>query len=110
MSFHWEIDLRPAVIAVVAKREESAIDDVLDYLLETANRTIPIENHALEESGGTSRDGLNGSVFYDEIYAPKQHEEMDYRHDPGRRAKWLELTFKEEKDKCIERLARKVAF
>lgn len=71
-----------------------------EHLLEAANRTVPIEEGTLERSGATDVDesNLTGSVYYDSVYAVYQHEGLDFRHAPGRRAKWLELTVDEESD------------
>lgn len=110
MSFRWEIDLRRAVAAHIRKKEEAAIQDVLEHLLETANRTCPIEESTLIKSGDTSRQGRKGVVYYNTPYAARQHEETALRHNQGRRAKWLELTFKEERDKCMQRLAGEIEF
>ena len=35
------------------------------------------------------------SIYYDTPYAARQHEDTSLNHDPGRRAKWLELTLQE---------------
>lgn len=71
-----------------------------EHLLEAANRTVPLEEGTLERSGATDVDEteLKGSVYYDSVYAVYQHEHLDFRHAPGRRAKWLELTVDEESD------------
>ena len=68
-----------------------------EHVLEEANRTVPIEEGTLERSGTVSVDEQRGAaaVSYDTPYAVRQHEELGYRHDPGRRAKWLELTLQE---------------
>ena len=70
-----------------------------EYSLESANRTVPHEDGDLQASGGTDVDqqNLKASVYYDTPYARRQHEELTWQHDPGRRAKWLELTMQEEK-------------
>jgi len=68
-----------------------------EMLLEYANRTVPIEEGTLQRSGTASVDDekLEGGVSYDTKYAVKQHEDTRLRHDPGRRAKWLELSLNE---------------
>lgn len=69
-----------------------------EYLLEAANRTVPLEEGTLERSGVATVDDISmkAAVSYDTVYAVRQHEELDWRHAPGRRAKWLELAFTEE--------------
>ena len=108
--FGWRIDLRMIVSEAVRKKCEAAVGDAAEFLLEEANRTVPIEEATLTRSGTVSQEGLNAVVSYDTPYAARQHEELDWRHDEGRRAKWLELTFKEQRDRVIKFLADKVGF
>ena len=63
-----------------------------EHVLEEANRIVPIEESTLLKSGTPSVDvpTLRAAVSYDTPYAVRQHEEMSYRHDPGRQAKYLE--------------------
>lgn len=89
--------LNHAALAAVRKAAELGLDDAAEYVLETANRTVPIEDHILEGSGTVTRQGLRAFVAYDTPYAVKQHEDQRLRHDEGRRAKWLERTIAEER-------------
>lgn len=104
----WKIDLRPQARAQVHAAAAAAIGDAAEFLLEEANRTVPIEEATLQRSGSTSVDGLKAAVAYDTPYAVRQHEVTYYRHDPGRRAKWLEHTFKEQAKRVGEFLASKI--
>lgn len=81
-----------------------------EYLLEVANRTVPHEEGTLEGSGTTSvdRTNLRAAVSYDTKYAIRQHEATHYRHDPGRRAKWLEKAAREQTTAIGEYLAESV--
>lgn len=65
----------------------------LEFLLTEANQGVPIDEHMLEASGVATIDErkLEGAVSYDTPYAVRQHEDMTFRHAPGRHAKWLEL-------------------
>jgi hypothetical protein len=88
---------------VVERSHEGGIQGLKlasEHLLEAANRTVPIEEGTLERSGATALDEatLKAAVSYDTVYAIYQHEHLDFRHAPGRRAKWLELAFYEEAD------------
>jgi hypothetical protein len=74
-----------------------------EHLLEAANRTVPIEEGTLLRSGVAQADDSDGArprgaVSYDTVYAVYQHERLENRHAPGRRAKWLELATHEEAD------------
>ena len=71
------------------------------FALTEANRTVPLDEGALQRSGGTDVDtaGLEAVVSYDTPYARRQHEELGWRHPKQGRAKWLELTIREQQAK-----------
>lgn len=71
-----------------------------EYVLEQANRSIPIEEGTLQRSGVASVDdnGTRAAISYDTPYAVRVHEDLVARHDAGRRAKWLEATLAEQAD------------
>lgn len=79
----------------MASAIEHAVHDTTEVLLEESNRTVPIEEATLQRSGTAEVDGHVGRVSYDTPYAARQHEDMALTHDAGRRAKWLEATFRE---------------
>lgn len=83
----------------VRKAAAKALRDGAEHLLTEANRTVPLETGDLMRSGAPDVDeqALEATVSYDVPYAVRQHEETTYRHDPGRRAKWLELTLDEQR-------------
>jgi hypothetical protein len=64
----------------------------LEHILAESNKIVPLDEGTLERSGTVSMapDGLHGAVVYDTPYAVRQHEELSYRHLPGRQAKYLE--------------------
>ena len=77
------------------------LGQALDHLLTEATKTIPLEEGTMAGDGAVSVDegALVGTVYYDgpsNPYVVRQHEELGYRHDEGRRAKWLELASQEE--------------
>lgn len=71
-----------------------------EAVLTEATDTVPIEEGTLQRSGRASVDpqNLRGLVSYDTPYAVRVHEDMTARHDPGRRAKWLEAAMAENTD------------
>lgn len=84
-----------------------------DHLLTEATKTIPLDTGDMARDGQTSVDGnqLVATVYYDgpsNPYVVRQHEELGYRHDPGRRAKWLELTGYEEADTITRIIADEI--
>lgn len=98
----------------VARRIKQAAGDGLfegaETLLEEANRTVPHEEGTLQRSGTASvdRGALLAAVSYNTPYAVRQHEELGYRHDPGRRAKWLELAQSENEDRITQHIADRI--
>lgn len=81
-----------------------------EHVLQVSNRHVPIEEGTLERSGHTSVDGdrLEAAVAYDTPYAPRQHEELDYVHDDGRTAKFLENALNSERDTVRALIAREI--
>jgi len=79
-----------------------ALTDGARELLRTANETIPIEEGVMQNSGtviAATRQRLLATVGYGgeaASYVVRQHEDETLRHDPGRRAKWLEMAAKED--------------
>jgi hypothetical protein len=67
-------------------------------VLTQSRKVVPIEEATLERSGTATVDesSLTAAVAYDTPYAVRQHEELNYRHDPGRTAKYLERPLTEE--------------
>lgn len=77
----------------------------LEHLLTESRRIVPLEEATLERSGRATVDGLKGSVSYDTVYAVVQHEELDYRHAPGRSAKYLEKPMATERQTMLALMA-----
>lgn len=96
---------------VVKKINDGAVlglADAAEHLLTESGKTIPLDEGTMARDGQVDVDAasLSASVYYDgpsNPYVKRQHEELGYRHAPGRRAKWLEETSIEEADE-INRL------
>lgn len=72
-------------------------------ILDVSNDQVPHEEGDLERDGAASVDEgtLRGAVSYGRgpetaKYAVPQHERLDFRHDAGRNAKFLENAFNSE--------------
>jgi hypothetical protein len=63
-----------------------------EHVLQQSQEIVPLDESPLMQSGTASVDppSLTGMVSYDTSYAVVQHERLDYRHAPGRTAKYLE--------------------
>lgn len=103
------IAIDPAAVDRVLDAAARGVADGAEFLLEQANRTIPLEEGTMARSGQVTveRSGatVTATVSYDTPYARRQHEDTRLRHAPGRRAKWLERTFDEDGAAAIEHVA-----
>lgn len=72
-----------------------------EHVLAKSREVVPLEEGTLSRSGVSSVDpaSLTAAVSYATPYAARQHEELTYRHDPGRTAKYLERPVNEERSK-----------
>jgi len=63
-----------------------------EHVLQLSNEVVPLDESELQRSGTASVDeaSLTGVISYDTPYAVRQHEELRWRHAPGRTAKYLE--------------------
>ena len=70
----------------------SALKDIAEYVLGESIQQVPHEEGDLQSSGKVSVDegSSRAAVSFDTPYAVRQHEDMTFKHDPGRKAKYLE--------------------
>ena len=83
------IELNDPERQIEAKVERALLAGA-EVLLDESNRKAPIETGALIRSGVARAEGHKAAVGYNTPYAVRQHEELGYRHDQGREAKFLE--------------------
>lgn len=76
----------------------------LENVLAESNRLVPLDEGTLERSGRVQVDEQNmrGIVSYDTPYAMRQHEELSWKHAPGRQAKYLETAVNNNQQKTME--------
>lgn len=88
----------------------NGLELVTEHLLGVSRRQVPIEEGILERSGVASVDraALKGAVSYDTPYAVRQHEDLNLRHDEGRKAKYLEDPMREEADVMADIIAAQI--
>ena len=76
-----------------------------EHVLGESTKVVPIEEATLSRSGKASAetqgDVAVAAVSYDTEYAVVQHERLDYRHDEGRTAKYLETPLLAEADTVL---------
>lgn len=87
-----------AALSAAQEGAEKGLADAVEHLLNTSNEHVPHEYGDLQSSGVASTDGLEGAVSYDTPYAVRQHEELTWRHNDGRTAKYLENAMNSEAD------------
>lgn len=81
-----------------------------EHVLGEAQQVVPLDESPLMQSGTASVDeaSLTGMVSYDTPYAVVQHERLDYRHAPGRTAKYLERPLNEARTEVAAIIAAQV--
>lgn len=84
--------------AYALKEEAQMIGDL-------ANDTVPRDSDELADSMTVTRRQLKARITYKAPHAVRQHESRRYRHKPGKRAKWLQLTVQEQSRLFTDRVA-----
>ena len=81
-----------------------------EHLLQVSRELVPHEEGTLERSGTTAVDerNLRAAVSYDTPYALRQHEELTWKHDEGRQAKYLEEPMQTEQQAMREIIAAEI--
>lgn len=108
MSMKWDLDWHGDEVGFIV--EESAfagLQQGAEHLLQASRARVPLEEGTLERSGVASADrsSLTAAVSYDTVYACRQHEELTWKHAPGRTAKYLEGPANEERETIGEIVA-----
>lgn len=88
---------------------QDAIDFALlqgmEHILAESNKIVPHEFGELERTGEAQVQNGKGTVSYESVYAVPQHENLTYKHSPGRKAKFLEIAATETKNEVAEIVA-----
>ena len=94
----------PEIEALIEGASAAGLLLAAEHLLQVSRTEVPIEEATLERSGVASVDegDLTAAVSYDTVYAVRQHEELTWRHDEGRKAKYLEDPMNNERDTLLE--------
>lgn len=104
-SFEWLAD---EVMAAIEEATARGLQAGADLLLDESNRLAPIETGDLIRSGNTAVDNEEAAVGYNTPYAARQHEDLSYRHDSGREAKFLEKALHRNADRIIDAVADEI--
>lgn len=106
----WRINRANLADRQVRAAAADGLGDAVEFLGDESDRTAPIEEGTMIRSRVSSVDRrkLRGAVSYDTAYSRRQHEDLTYRHDEGRRAKFLEAAFKEQGVRALDYVASKI--
>lgn len=98
-------DSRPAK-AAARRASDRGLTAAAEHILGVSRNRVPIEEGTLMRSGSTDVADGEAVISYDTPYAVRQHEELSYRHAPGRTAKYLENPLREEASTVRDILVR----
>lgn len=75
-----------------------------EHILNKSNEIIPLDESTLQRSGKVIVDeqALTVAVTYNSPYAVRQHEELSWKHAPGRQAKYLETAVNSSKTETAQ--------
>jgi hypothetical protein len=83
------VNLKP-ILSIVEKAAQDAMKDTGRKLLKRSNELAPRDDGDLIKSGKVVVDDLSISVRYTAPHAVFQHEHLDWEHEDGGGAKFLE--------------------
>lgn len=87
------------------REAERGLATALEHTLGVSNEHVPLREGVLERSGKVITQGLEGAISYDTVYARRQHEELTWKHLPGRTAKYLENAMNTEAETMLALMA-----
>ena len=101
-----------SLVGTTRKKAAAALQLAAEHILTESNKHVPHRDGTLERSGATSIDaeGLVAAVSYNTPYAKRQHEELTWRHEEGRTAKYLENAINSEREAAARIVARTLGF
>ncbi|WP_441251197.1 minor capsid protein [Kitasatospora sp. McL0602] len=99
-SFRWE---GRAWLARTRQAAARGVELGLEHVLAEAKKIVPLDEGPLERSGKVTVDQatLNGTITFDTPYAVRQHEDLSYKHLPGRQAKYLEQPMNQNREQVL---------
>lgn len=108
------ISLQQLERRMIRAAERSLIEEA-DAIIQEARRIVPYDTGALQSTGRVSPTQVTSQAIEVAIgfgdpargvdYALEQHENLEYRHVPGRTAKYLEVPFMQAVGQLESRLA-----
>lgn len=80
------------VLAQIVAGAFNGIEQAAEHLLQVSSQLAPHQEGILAGSGTVTADESTdtAAVSFNTVYARRQHEELTWRHKPGKQAKYLE--------------------
>lgn len=108
MGVSYEIEWNGGEIeTLIEAATRQGLTEAAEHLLKVSRDLVPIQEGTLERSGVAEVDDtdLTAAVSYDTPYAVRQHEELTWRHEEGRQAKYLEQPMNTERETLLALIA-----
>ncbi|HEU0041412.1 MAG TPA: hypothetical protein VFQ15_03575 [Jiangellaceae bacterium] len=98
------------VAALIEAAAFAGLEEAAEHLLEVSSQLAPHEEGDLANSGTVTTDEADNTaaVSYHRPYAARQHEELTWRHDEGKQAKYLEEPMTTERPVMLRIIQRAV--
>jgi hypothetical protein len=106
-TYKWETAVAQKAIRAATAR---GLRTWAEHVLAESRAIVPLDEATLERSGVASVDErqLEAVVSYDTPYAVAQHENLQYRHAPGRTAKYLERPWFASQKLALQLVAKEI--
>lgn len=103
----YNLNLKGYTAKVERSARRDAAKAAAEHILGIAQDIVPIEEGVLASTlrVTVSDGGLRAAVSADTVYARRQHEELTWKHKPGRQAKYIETPMITERDMCLKIMA-----
>lgn len=95
------------ILAALSGATMEGLELAAGHLLQVSSELAPHEEGDLARSGEVSKDETTSTVAvsFDRPYAVRQHEELTWKHDEGKQAKYLEEPMGTEQDTMLALIA-----
>ena len=104
MSFHWYGD--QMFYAITNSVQDGLVECGAD-LQSKSIQEAPVDSGDLRADCAVEEEPLKVRAGYSLPYAMKQHEELDFNHPKGGKAKYLEDPFNENADNYVDHIRKK---
>jgi hypothetical protein len=80
-------------IKIVSRSGQAGLLDIMSKVLDASQAQVPLDTGDLRESGHLRVTSAGVQIAYSDPKALDQHENLEYKHTDGRKAKYLEDPF-----------------